>query len=90
MNRAVLDGETLRTVDEVYDALAAQLGFPAHFGRNLDALRDVLTGEVAGPVEIVWKKGARSHQVMGKAFERLASVLVDAAAERKDLTLTFE
>jgi RNAse (barnase) inhibitor barstar len=50
----------------------------------------VLTGEVPGPVAIVWRDGARSHAAMGKAFERLASVLVDAAAERPDLTLTFE
>ena len=90
MRRAILDGATLGNAEQVYDALAAQLGFPAHFGRNLDALRDVLTGDVPGPVEIVWRDGARSHQVMGKTFERLASVLVDAAAERKDLTLTFE
>ena len=90
MNKALLDGARLENADQVYDALAAQLGFPAHFGRNLDALRDVLTGDIAGPVEIVWRDGAKSHARMGKAFERLASVLVDAAAERADLTLTFE
>jgi ribonuclease inhibitor len=90
MRKAILEGASLKTVDDVYDALAQQLGFPAYFGRNLDALRDVLTGEVPGPVEIVWRDGARSHAAMGKAFERLTSVLVDAAAERPDLTLTFE
>jgi ribonuclease inhibitor len=90
MKRAILEGTKLQSPDEVYEALATELDLPAHFGRNLDALRDVLTGEVPGPVEIVWRDGALSHERMGAAFRRLAEVLVDAAAARPDLTVKFE
>jgi ribonuclease inhibitor len=87
--RCVLEGERLGTVAAVYDALEAQLGLPAHFGRNLDALWDALTTDVPGPIEIVWRGSAASRAALGPEFDRVLDVLRAAEAARKDLTVTL-
>lgn len=67
-----------------YDELARQLIFPAHFGRNLDALWDVLTGEVEGPFEIIWEGIDFAREGLGADFDRLVALLDEVAAERED------
>lgn len=42
-----VDAGGLRTAHELHDALAAAMSFPAHYGRNLDALNDVLSDVAA-------------------------------------------
>jgi ribonuclease inhibitor len=87
--RCEIDGRSVRSLDEVYDALAGALSFPAHFGRNLDALRDILTTDLPGPVEIVWRDSDAARLRLGRDFDRIAAVLSEAAAERSDLELVF-
>lgn len=89
MKHATLDGSHA-TMDAVYEALQRQLDLPAHFGRNLDALWDALTKDVAGPVEIVWRDYATARAHIGPPLDRLADVLRDAAAERPDLRVRIE
>jgi ribonuclease inhibitor len=84
--RWVVEGGTL---DAVYDSLEAQLGLPGHFGRNLDALWDVLTTELPGPIEIVWPGSAAARAALGPDYDRLLAVLREAASARRDLTLTL-
>lgn len=79
----------IRTLAQFYDELAHQLAFPAHFGRNLDALWDVLTGDVAGPFEIVWEKSAQAQSNLGVDYAKLIILLNDLAAERDDFTFTL-
>ena len=74
----------IHTLAEFYDALACQLSFPAHFGRNLDALWDVLTAEVEGPCEIVWEGMGKAREDLGADFDRLVALLDEVAAERED------
>ena len=71
--------------DKVFDALAHGLGFPAHWGRNLDALYDVLRRDIAGPVEIVWRAGAH-----GPALDAIRTVLREVARERDDVRFKEE
>lgn len=89
MKRALLDGN-LRTLPAVYARLARDLSFPAHFGRNLDALWDVLTTEIKGPIEILWQDHHESRRHMGPDFDRLVTVLRDVEAERPDFRLRLE
>lgn len=79
----------IRSLDQLYDELARQLGFPRHFGRNLDALWDVLTSDIEGPVEIVWEDQALSQASLGDEYPRLVSLLEEVAAERGDLLFKF-
>jgi len=85
--RCVLSGKTVRSTAGFYDAVARQLSFPRHFGRNLDALRDVLSTDIEGPVEVVWDDADVSRRAMGRDFDRLLAVLRDVEKEREDFRL---
>lgn len=79
----------IRTLAQFYDELARQLAFPPHFGRNLDALWDVLSGDVAGPFEIDWEQSAQAQAHLGADFAKLVTLFNDLAAERDDFTFTL-
>lgn len=86
--RCILDGAGLADLDAIYDALATQLGFPAHFGRNLDALWDLLTADIPGPIEIEWRDTAAARRRLGADFDRLARLFDDLGAARRDIRIT--
>lgn len=85
---ARLDGRQ-RSKRAVLARLARELGFPAHFRPNLDALFDVLTTDIPGPIRIEWQLGASTARALGADLEPLRRTLLDAAAERPDLTLVI-
>lgn len=89
MIRAELDG-TLATLDAVYDRLQGELRLPAHFGRNLDALWDALTTDLAGPVELVWRDHARAAARLGPDFHRLERLFRDVERERPDFRFLLD
>ncbi len=90
MPRAVLSAETVKTIDDVYDVLAAALPFPDWFGRNLDALWDTLTADVPGPFEIVVEETEALAKALGPYWLPLLTVLRDLAAERDDAHVHIE
>ncbi len=77
----------IRSAAQFYEELARQLDFPAHFGRNLDALWDALSADVEGPLEIIWQDTQLSRSAMGADYAGLLAVLEEAAAERDDFAL---
>ncbi|BAN35878.1 barnase inhibitor barstar [Sulfuricella denitrificans skB26] len=87
LKRCVL--RDIHTLVQFYNELARQLAFPAYFGRNLDALWDVLSGEVAGPFEIVWEGSAQAQANLGVDYAKLIILLNDLVAERDDFTFTL-
>ena len=90
MRRVLIDGGRVATADDVYDAFADQLALVPEFGRNLDALWDVLTVDVAGPLEIVWQDAARSRARLGGAFEPFVRLLRDLALARSDVQVRID
>lgn len=48
----LLQGRRIAGEDDVHDTLARALGLPAHYGRNLDALADVLRD--VPPAVVLW------------------------------------
>ena len=86
-----LEFANVHSLDDFYDQLAAQIVLPAHFGCNLDALYDVLTTDLAGPLEIVWRGHDHSAALIGHDdYTALLAVLRDAADERPDLELKLD
>lgn len=81
-----LDRRT-RTRRAALARLARELGLPAHFGHNLDALYDCLTTDLPGPVEIVWSGRARAELLADPELGPLLETLEAAARDRADLAL---
>lgn len=86
---ARLDGRQ-RSKRAVLAKLAQDLAFPAYFGGNLDALFDVLTTDIPGPLRVEWRLTENATTALGPDLEALRRVLADAAAERDDLELQIE
>jgi len=90
VKRYTLDGRVIRSLDDLYEQLACTLSFPRHFGRNLDALWDVLATDVQGPFEIVWKHADASKKLMVGGFDQTVKLLQALEKERDDFRLTIE
>ncbi len=84
-----LPGKSISSLDEFYGEIAKILRFPEHFGRNLDALWDVLTTDIKGPVELAWEDSELSKKSMGKDFEKVVALLRDVEKEREDFKVSF-
>ena len=90
LKRCRLNGGTIRSLDDLYDQLSTRLALPEHFGRNLDALWDVLSTDVKGPFEIEWKCADDSKKSMGKDFDRAMRLLRKLEKERADFKLKIQ
>jgi ribonuclease inhibitor len=86
--RAIIPADC-RTLDRVHDILARDLGLPKHFGRNLDALYDALTGDVAGPFTIVIEDAPRLRKALGAKGTALIEVFNDVAGARRDASILY-
>ena len=65
---------------DVVERAAESVGFEG-YGRNLDALWDVLTGILPRPLRIRWLEAEVSRKAVGPRFDRLVEVLRDAERE---------
>jgi ribonuclease inhibitor len=89
LKKCRLPGRSISSLEDLYDQMTRQLHFPDYFGRNLDALWDVLTADLEGPVEIVWEDSTASRKSMGKTFEKVAALLREVEKERNDFRVLF-
>lgn len=78
---ALLDGRELTSCAAFHTRIAAQLHFPAYYGKNLDALYDCLTSLPAGSsLTFLHFADFRAH--VGERYAaRVLRVLKDAARE---------
>ena len=77
-----IDLAGVRSAAKMHDAIAAALPLPAHYGRNLDALHDVLA-EFGGSWTVVFRNA-------GAVTRGLRAVCADAAEETPGLQVSFE
>ena len=86
MSKVTIDVRNIHTVRALHIYLAYCLDLPAHYGRNLDALHDVLCSESRGLTLCI--AGADAAQGELAAYmPRLMRVLYDAAEENGRLTV---
>lgn len=71
-----------------HDRIAVSLGFPGHYGRNLDALWDCLT-DVVDPVVVVWLGWQDLAIDDPRGWTRILSVLRERADHGSDFTLVL-
>jgi ribonuclease inhibitor len=88
-HRCRLRPEDCVSAETVFNAFMRDLPLPEHFGRNLDALWDVLSTDIEEPLEIVIVDMAALLDMEGDVGEDLCSLLTDLAAERDDVRVVM-
>lgn len=86
MRQAKFDFERIGTIDDFYVVATRELQLPEHFGKNLDALWDSITGDITLPVEVQF---VNLSMMQLETFEKLIGLFEEAAEELGD-DFTFE
>lgn len=81
MRIVILQGEAIHTAAQLHSLLEEKLGLPSYYGRNLDALWDVLTGWVDMPLTLEWRNYEASVVQGGDEIERVAGLLDEVENE---------
>ncbi|MCW2798605.1 MAG: hypothetical protein JWQ70_77 [Aeromicrobium sp.] len=76
-----LDTTAVTSMSEFYDTVAAAWQLPAWFGRNLDALFDVLGDLTTEPTILVWNGVRKLAEVDPIQVSAVLDVLRDAAGQ---------
>ena len=74
----ILDGRVMTDRVAAHDHLVQRLDLPTYYGRNLDALYDVLT-EIGTDTELILEDPAAVVENLGKYGEALLSTMQEAA-----------
>lgn len=83
--KLIIDGSVLSEEAAVHDLFTRALDLPEWYGRNLDALYDVLT-ERGEPLRLL----VRNREALAEYAEDLLRTLAEAAAENPALELVYE
>ena len=86
MKTIKLNVSNIQTVKALHIYLAYMLELPAYYGKNLDALHDLL-GEISEALKIVLTGEAASEE-MAAYLPKLECVLQDSAEENRYLVYT--
>jgi RNAse (barnase) inhibitor barstar len=74
----VLDGRTIKTKAAMLDALAEVLSFPDYFGRNYDALNDMVNDPQLGLHTLIWRCPQALQDSDPEAYEQFMDILGNA------------
>ena len=89
MKKVTIDLTNIHTPRGMHAYIAYVMNFPAYYGRNLDALSDML-GEIAEPTLLTIRRPAALPLELEAFFPRLALVLHDAQEENENLQVFVE
>jgi len=78
-----IDGSGIHSEEAFHTAIASELNLPSHYGKNLDALFDVLSTDVERPLIFAWKNSSISRAAIGERFDLIIDVL--RKVERQDV-----
>ena len=84
----MLDGKAMVDRPAAHSHLAQRLDLPTYYGRNLDALYDVLT-EIGTDTELILEDPASVVENLGKYGEALLSTMQEAAEANPHLIITL-
>ncbi|MAK61451.1 MAG: hypothetical protein CMK09_10760 [Ponticaulis sp.] len=87
--RVEIDGRSLRSIDDFHEFVANLEGVPGYYGRNLDALSDVLMSCFSEPVDMVIRNTGAARVALGKDFYGLVQTLEDVATETSKAEYPF-
>ena len=85
----ILDGRAMIDRVSTHNHLVERLELPTYYGRNLDALYDVLT-EIGQETEIILTEPAAVVRQMGKYGEALLATMQEAAENNPRLIVRLQ
>lgn len=85
----ILNGKAMTDRPTAHSHLTERLELPAWYGRNLDALYDVLTG-IGEDTELILENPTAVIENLGKYGEALLSTMQEAADENPHLIITLK
>ena len=85
----VLNGKAMTDRPTAHSHLAERLDLPTYYGRNLDALYDVLT-DIGEDTQIILEDPAAVIENLGKYGEALLSTMQEAAESNHHLIITLK
>ncbi len=88
MEVITIDGERMSNRRAAHDHLTEALSLPEHYGRNLDALYDMLT-ERGGPTRLIVRRRDTVISFLGDYGEALCQTLEDAGRANPQLEVVF-
>ena len=86
MKEIKIDFTEIADMEDFYAALKEEMNFPEHFGNNLDALFDFITGEAEMPLKIEFENLSVDQL---EDFENLIDTLENAEDELEDFTFRY-
>ena len=84
-----LDGRAMTDRPAAHSHLAERLELPSWYGRNLDALYDVLT-DISRETELILRDPGAVAEQLGRYGEALLDTLREAAESNPYLTVTLK
>lgn len=86
MNTVYIDFADLGDYEDFYTQLKEKIKLPDHFGDNLEALSDVISGELKMPLHIEFVNMTVDQL---EIFEDLLTTLEDAEDETEDFSFAY-
>jgi ribonuclease inhibitor len=86
MNTIYIDFADLGDYEDFYTQLKEKLELPAHFGDNLDALSDVISGELKLPLHLEFVNMSVDQL---EIFEDLLTTLEDVEDDVEDFSFAY-
>lgn len=86
MKTIYIDFTDIGDYEDFYTQLKEKLPLPEHFGENLDALADVITGELEMPLHLEFVNMSIDQLEL---FEDLLTTLEDAEDEMEEFSFTY-
>lgn len=81
----VLTTSSIAKYSSVHEWLKEGLELPEHYGANLDALWDSLTGDLSLPLTILWHDDAK----LGDTYKAITDLFEEAAGELEQLQFGY-
>lgn len=79
----------ITSIEDFHQRLVAEVALPEHCAVNLDALYDVLTGDVAESIEFIWTCVAEDMVQQPETLTGLKAMLESVAAARADISIKY-
>lgn len=86
MNTTYIDFAEIGDYEDFYAQLKEKIQLPAHFGDNLDALSDVITGDLEMPLHLEFVNMSVDQL---ETFEDLLTTLEDAEDETEEFSFAY-